>query len=166
LCRSRQTMSIATPDTKTCYECGLECPIDQFRLRRRGSDARTGRCKRCDAVYMQAYRRRRRDEMLGQFAVQLRQQRSPHRATALAGAMTLRFGGVDGFARAWKDQLDAAAAAGPGSKFVLDSLRAITRLIEVCSRQEPDYSEWSDEDLETELRALLASIADDEVDPS
>jgi len=94
---------IATPDTKTCYECGLECPIDQFRRRRRGSGARTGRCN--------------------------------------------------------------------GSKFVLNSLRAILRLIEACSPQEPGCSEWSEpecseEDLEAELRALLASIPDDEVDPS
>jgi hypothetical protein len=114
---------------------------------------------------MRGYRAERRAEMLGQFAVQLRQQRSPYRARALASAMTFRFGGVEGLARTWKDQFDAAAAAEPGSKFVLDSLRAITRLIEVCSRQQPECPEWSDEDLETELRALLASIRDEEVDP-
>jgi len=159
-------MSAVRPNTKTCYACGLQWPIEQFRRRSRGSDARVGRCRGCDASYMRGYRRRRRAVMLGQFAVQLRQQRSPHRARALASATTFRFGGVEGLARTWKDQFDAAAAAGPGSKFVLDSLRAIIRLIEVCSRQEPDYSEWSDEDLETELRALLASIPDDEVDPS
>jgi len=159
-------MSAVRPNTKTCYACGLQWPIEQFRRRSRGSDARVGRCRGCDAGYMRQYRAERRAKMLGQFAVQLGQQRPPHRARALASAMTLRFGGVEAFARAWKQQLDAAAAAGPGSKFILDSLRAITRLIEVCSRQEPDYSQWSDEDLETELRALLASIADDEADPS
>jgi len=155
-------MSAVRPNTKTCYACALQWPIEEFRRRSRGSDARVGRCRRCDASYMRGYRRRRRAEKLGAFAVQVRQQRSPYRALALASAMTHRFGGTDGFSREWKKQFDAAAAAGPGSKFVLDSLRAITRLIEVCSRQEPDYSEWSDEDLETELRALLASIRDEE----
>ena len=54
----------------------------------------------------------------------------------------------------------------------LSSTRSVPlRLIEACSPQEPGCSEWSEpecseEDLEAELRALLASIPDDEVDPS
>ena len=83
-------------------------------------------------------RRRRRAGILGEFVVQLRQQRAPRRAMALASEMTLRFGGVEGLARAWKAEYDAAAAATPGGKFVIDSLRAIVRLIEACSPRELD----------------------------
>jgi hypothetical protein len=86
--------------------------------------------------------------------------------------MVHRFGGVEGFARKWKSEFDRAVAAGPGSKFVLDSLRAILRLIEVCSRREPRYlerpePEYSEDDLKAELWGLLASIrSEDEADPS
>jgi hypothetical protein len=81
---------------------------------------------------MREYRRRRREEMIGRFAGQLRRGRSWN--NALVSAMVQRFGGVEGLARTWKQVFDEAAAAQPGSKFVFDTLFGLLRLIRASSR--------------------------------
>ena len=109
-------------DCKTCYQCGRQLPADRFGRRGRKTEVRKGRCRECDAAYMRAYRRRRRAQQLGNFVLQLRREPNAARAAALASAMTFRFGGVDALAEAWKDEFDAAAAARPGSRFVLSTI--------------------------------------------
>jgi hypothetical protein len=82
---------------------------------------------------MQQYRRRRRAEILGQFVGQLKRKRN-RCEKGLVSEMTRRFGGLEGLARAWKAQFDAAAVAKPGGKFASDTLFALLRLIAAYGR--------------------------------
>jgi hypothetical protein len=85
---------------------------------------------------MRQYRAERRAKMLGRFVGQLRRKRN-RCEKGLVSEMTRRFGGIEGLARAWKSQYDAAAATKPGGKFASDTLFALLRLIAAYGRSEP-----------------------------
>ena len=105
---------------------------------------------------MRQWRARRRGKRLDRFAGELAREKSLNRAAALCGRMVSDFGGVDRFAELWAAQLHAAAHQKPGSATVLRACGVIVKLIEISGRQKPDYSDWTDEDLEAEYQRLLA----------
>ena len=105
---------------------------------------------------MRQWRARRRGKRLDRFAGELAREKSLNRAAALCGRMVSDFGGVDRFAQLWSAHLHAAAQSKPGSPTVLRACGAIVKLIEVAGRHKPDYSDWTDADVEAEYQRLLA----------
>ena len=126
-------LSSAAARTKFCVDCGQDKPETEFRLRRRNSDKRHSQCRYCYNKYMRQWVR-------------------PNAIPALCDRMFRRFGGVDGLCAEWTDAIKAARAARPGSKMVLDSFRAIFRLMELAQAEEekkdPCVEAMSDEELE------------------
>jgi hypothetical protein len=107
---------------------------------------------------MREYRLAKRTRLFHRFAAELRQQTSRHRVAALCNAMVVRFGGVDQLAGAWWEAMHAAARQNPGGRVVLNSLAATFRLMEAsdANHRRPDPTSMSDQDIEREVRELLA----------
>ena len=148
--------STAPAATRLCTTCWQERPITQFRRRHRGSDARHRQCRFCYNEYMRRYRTGRRRKEIAKFAREVnRNPFRPRAVTALCNLMFRRFGGVEGFVEEWTAAFDAARAARPASRMLLDCYRAFFRLMEVAqqeAKQATGFEDWSDEDLE---RAVL-----------
>ena len=128
--------SASLSETRFCSTCGQERPSTEFRRRKAIND----------------------------FASHLNETGCGARCVAnLCRTMLRRFGGLEAFATEWKRQIDAAAAARPGSATVLRNLQAVTRLIEISDRQartaphpkKPDVRGMSDEALRREWRELI-----------
>jgi len=69
---------------------------------------------------------------LQRFAREVKRQRSGARIAAVTQAIVTRFGGLDRFATAWKEQFDAAWASDPGSRRVSDLLLATLQMCKAC----------------------------------
>ena len=81
---------------------------------------------------------------------------------AMCTAMVQQFGGLERLCAEWKRHIEIAAARRPGSRMVLQSLRAIVKLIEIADAEAkkrkanmPDVRDLSDEELQRELGELL-----------
>jgi len=148
------------PSEKSCNGCGRSLPIDQFRRRSKGTNARQSRCRECHNAYMRAYRRRGRDKLIARFAAQVQREHSLRRVAMLCEKMFRRFGGIDGFSAAWAAQINTAVAERPGRRFVLHGFSAIARLAEIVESNggAPDYSALTDEQLDQELIDLLGRL--------
>lgn len=140
--------------SKVCSCCGRELSIANFRLRKRGESGRQGCCRECYNGRMRAYRLTRRSKAIRGFASQVLRATGPQAISRLCAAMFRRFGGTEGFCRAWMAHLDAAPA---GSREALTALSAILRLMETADAQKPpaDYSGLTDAELDQELQRLL-----------
>jgi len=154
---------IAAPESllKICYSCRRALPLDQFPCRRRGSTAREGRCRNCRARYMRGYRKARRTRTVRHFVSEVRRAESLQRVIGLCATMFNKFGGVEGFVRAWRENIDAAV---PGSPACLRTFLALARMAQLVEpvRQPPDLSQLTDEELEEELARLLSKALEDQ----
>jgi hypothetical protein len=117
--------------SKTCSGCSRELQLDQFRKRRKGSDARESRCRDCHRDYMRWYRSDRRRKVLNAFAREIKWRTNETTLTALSAHLIRRFGGVENFVREWREEVGRMA----GTKQALDSYLAILRLVETAARQ-------------------------------
>ena len=145
-----RNMPTTVANAKTCYACGRLLALGEFPFRSAGRGTRQGRCRDCRNRYMQLYRQGRRRAVLGRFAVELARSGSVSRVVALCNAMVGRFGGIDGLATAWRAAVETAARQQPGGRVLLNSLRAILRLVEVSAALHPlpEPSDLSDGDIE------------------
>jgi len=85
---------------------------------------------------------------------------SPHVAELNAEMMRL-FGGVEGFCRAWFDQIQIAIVERPGTKAVLDQFAELTKLAKVATENRdsaPDIATLTDEELGKEMLKLAMSV--------
>jgi hypothetical protein len=160
----------SSTEMRFCSDCGEEKPLAEFRRRSRSRDRRHSQCATCFAEYMRAYRASRRRQAIGQFARDVKNlEHSPKYVEKLCRIMARRFGGLDSLAKAWKTAIDAAAAARPGSRMVLNSLLAIVRLLEIswlqAKRNEKPPSlpveYMSDEELERVVLDVIAKALED-----
>lgn len=143
---------------RACYGCGKVLPLPCFPLRKRGGTARQGRCRSCYNNYFRAYRRARRFKAIGRFVTEVRRAESLHCAEAVVAGVAAHFGGVNGLARAWADQLRAAK---PGT--ALRGFAAIAKLADLVEasqqRQKLVIERMTDEELEERAWELLAPTA-------
>lgn len=154
--------TISDGPEKICSHCLRVLPPAAFRLRRRGSNLRQGRCRQCYNRYMREYRGAKRSKTLARFAADLRRENDWQKVEALCGGMFRRFGGVDGFSRAWAEEIQNAQRTAPGSKRVFDSFFAVLHLAEVCDAQRHDNSDipgMTDEELRAEYDRRVENAA-------
>ena len=137
---------------------GTVKPLADFRPRQ-------GRCKPCQNAYMRRYRKTRRAKMvrqsMGRFLIEVCRTDSLHCVEAVVACMTARFGGVEGFCRAWGEDMGAAK---PGSRARLDSYRAIIHIAELLEPAQPsnDVSRLTDAELDAEIDGLLTAKLESE----
>lgn len=105
-------MEAETP-TLPCLVCYERKPLDQFRRRKKESDARHYECRDCHNLHARELRARRRREHLDDALVQLRRYReSPGQVEHLTGVLIAMFHGVAGVAVEYANAFDAAKEAG------------------------------------------------------
>ena len=155
--------------TKFCVDCGQDKPETEFRLRRRDSDKRHSQCRDCYNEYMRQYRASARRKEITEFARTVSSQRvRPNAIPALCDRMFRRFGGVEGLCAEWTDAIKAACAARPGSKMVLDSFRAILRIMELAEaekeKKDPCVEAMSDEELDSAIMEYVRKALDERLD--
>lgn len=151
-----------TPDSlrRTCIGCCRELRIDEFPFRVEAKLSRRGKCRQCLAGYMRTYRAGRRAVSVDRLASAIATADRLAKIEAAFAAAMRRFGGIDAFARLWREQFDTTAARAPGSRQAVNLLLALARLGEVASDNRPkeDFGMVSDEDLEREIEARLVRM--------
>jgi len=93
---------------------------------------------------------------------------APHITELCAGMMELH-GGLMGFCKAWKNDIDTARRDKPGSQTVLQSDMALMRLVQNSTEHRqsaPDLANMSDADFEREVNGLLGRIKPKLHDPN
>jgi hypothetical protein len=150
----------AEPKTRVCYDCGLELPLDHFRRRKQGAEARQGRCRLCYNAYMRQYRRHRRVKALHRFASRVKSEPSPSRVAALCDGMIVRFGGLEALCAEWAEVANAVVRENRGSRAALNVFQAMFRLVEVSNAQppEPDVVAMSNDQLERHLLECAEAV--------
>lgn len=159
---------------RVCIQCGLALPISAFRAGGAGKmnvfpKNNRNCCRKC--------RRKLNDEKLetakaaaadtafglimnGVDGKRVRQIEVPH-ISELTEMMLQRFSGTESFTVAWKDQIDKAAVAKPGSKTVLDAFAKIANMVVSSTehrRTAPDVAELNDADLDREFEQSALAI--------
>jgi hypothetical protein len=82
----------------------------------------------------------------------LREAQSDGQVRALCSEIVRRLGGVSAFMDAWTTVLHRDLRSGGYAAF--RHFDAIVRLVQYCERNRPDYSRFTDEQLEVAIRAL------------
>jgi hypothetical protein len=124
---------------------------DEFR-------SRQARCNTCHNAYMREYRKALRAKMdrqsIKEFLTEVRRAKSLCQVEGVVAGMTALFGGVEGFCRAWSEDMDAAE---PGSRARLNSFVAIAQMARLLepTRSSDDPSEDIFRTTEAELAAEI-----------
>lgn len=143
---------------RRCESCLSQHPLEQFRHRRQGGEARMRQCRQCHNLRERVrragirYGASRRD--MAEAMTQLKNNTAAARVPAFCAAMVQCFGGADQFLNAWRDCIDRDLEKGG-----LPAFRHIAVLIQFMKRCEPapvDYSAMSDDELME--RAIAAGL--------
>lgn len=120
---------------KCCSGCLQSLPIEEFRRRKRGSEARESRCNRCHKSYMKTYRKRLRERALLGFAHEAKWRADPDYLTAICRHLVRVFGGADKFAEAFVTHFEKLSCSpGEQRQSAGDFLLAVLRLMDIAER--------------------------------
>ena len=155
-------MPAAPPQTKACIQCLQVLPLAEFRLQHRGESRRMNDCNFCHNRYERVRRHnlrlKGRDKTIARFATQLRLAPDANRMLLLCRQMFQRYGGVEGFAKAWAQQ---ARRARPGSKQALNFFVGVASLTKHIKDTRPPVKELDDANLGDELAMAVARLVQD-----
>jgi hypothetical protein len=136
-------------DELICRDCGERKPATEFRLRRAGGSTRTRQCRSCHAqaerLRRQATRSRQHRQAVNRELARLKNARSARQIGAVCETLIGCFGGLEGFAAAWRACLEADLARGGFA--ALRHLEAVMRLVQHVEGLPRPVSEMSDEEL-------------------
>ena len=153
---------MSQPDPlKTCSTCGRRLPITEFRRRHKGKERREGTCRECHNWYNRRWKQRCREDKINEFAKSARKQHDIGKLAAMCNAMFARFGGVDGFAAAWKGQIDdMRSRPRPPYHHILRSFQAVAHILAMHSKAtgELDLEDMSEEELQRIIENVIAEV--------
>lgn len=153
----------AKRELRLCSRCVEWRPVDAFRRRRRGSDHRHHQCDDCAAAYQRQRRARNRGAAMDRAVVLLRRYRDCPRVLArLTEGRFRAFGGADQFFATFREQFDAARAAGR-HHVAFRYLAAVLGLLPTTEPMDEDDETrlMSDDELATECGAdLLTALVE------
>ena len=155
-------MITALGETKTCHRCLQVQPLDEFRRRYRNRPERMNDCVSCHNDYERVRQRnarlKGRDKTIGHFAVQLKNTTDQNRVLLLCHEMFARYGGVEGFAKAWAQQSRRAMQSRPGSTPALNFFIGVANLAKHIKDIRPAVKELDDANLEDELTVAVTRL--------
>lgn len=147
--------TVDTP-ARLCESCFHTRPLTEFRRRKRGSEQRVRQCRQCHNEFERyrraAVRARLSKRRIARDLSRVRDASSSNRVKALCAEVVRGYGGAEGFAKAWIACLHGDLQRGGFA--AIRHLEATIRLIQHCEQDRPDYSQMSDEELETMLTSL------------
>ena len=139
-------------ETKLCSSCLQEQPLDQFRVRYRGTHIRANQCRLCHNQAEQLRRQRKRGwltkRQFHQHLTSLKNQRTARGVGKVYLELVRLCGGTEGILEMWTKTIEKDLRAG-GFK-AHRHIASILKLMEYCENTQPDkpdYSTMSDEEL-------------------
>ena len=145
-----------TPPVRRCESCLSQHPLEQFRRRRQGGEARMRQCRQCHNLRERVrragirYGASRRD--MAKAMTQLKNNTAAARVPAFCAEMVQHFGGADQFLNAWKDCIDRDLEKGGLSAF--RHIAVLIQFMEHCEPEPVDYSTMSDEELLAQMSSM------------
>ncbi len=120
-----------------CRDCFEIKDIEQFRRRRRNSEARIHQCHDCHAAEERIRSQERRAKKDKETAVKclaaLKRAKSARQVEAVCNAMIEKFGGINRLCKVWKDLLDEDLKRGGLAG--MRHMDAVVRLLQHCDDQ-------------------------------
>ena len=116
---------------------------------------------RYERVRRKNLRLKGRDKTIARFAIQLRLAPDANRVNLLCREMFKRYGGVDGFSKAWIQQAQRAMQSRPGSTPALNFFAGVASLVKHAQDARPTASDLDDADLNDELTATVMRLVED-----
>ena len=142
----------ARTGVRRCLYCLVECPVDQFRHRRRGKDRRTTECRLCHNQSERLRRQRKRrwltQRQFDQYLTSLKNQRTARGIERVYLELTKKCGGTEGLVSMWTSTMEKDVAEGGFRAY--RHIAAMIRLMqhyENAQPDKPDYSTMPDEEL-------------------
>ena len=144
-------------DGLVCRDCCVMKDVTEFRSRRAGGSKRTLQCRACHCQ-AEKFRRAAKRSSQARKAVhhqlaRLKRAKSARQIGAVCEELIRCFGGLEGFTTAWQACLEADLARGGFA--ALRHLEAVLRLVQHCEGNRPDYSQFTDEQLQELANALV-----------
>jgi hypothetical protein len=154
--------------SKYCRSCGIPKPVGEFRRRSRDGEARLNQCRTC---HREAERCRRavkaakRDgKTIDEFAAQAKRAKAAPDVGDCLGHLYRRFGGLDGFIKAFYSHYLDTKPGGAGRTRMFE---AIIRLTELNSdardkvrsaKSEDEIQYYTDDELEFEFQKRVVEF--------
>lgn len=156
------------PVEKVCIDCGKSFPDTDEWFTRKGSGKLDSRCKSCRKVVRRAKKAKEREGTMASVeagaihtflkAAAQGGENIPHSSELLERIMEY-FGGTSGFsALAVKQYFDSPPGSATRTKMIETVLRLVVKNTEMGGAKKP-MTQWSDEELETELDNRLRRVA-------
>jgi hypothetical protein len=135
--------------SKRCEYCLVEYPLDHFRRRHKGQEARVNQCRSChnlrERLRRTAIRHRLSRREMAKAMTHLKNCTAATRVPAFCAEMVQHLGGADGFLTAWKECIAGDLKRGGLPAF--RHLSVLLKFMEWCEPEPVDYSTMSDEEL-------------------
>jgi hypothetical protein len=155
------TNSNANCPRKRCEYCLVEYPLEQFRRRQKGQEARVNQCRSChnlrERLRRAGIRHRLSRREMAKAMTQLKNCTAATRVPVFCAEMVQHLGGADGFLAAWKKCIDSDLKRGGLPAF--RHLSVLLKFMEYCEPEPIDYSTMSDDELME--RAIAAGLDPD-----
>ena len=163
--------SVSTPEesrllqdseTKLCSSCLQEQPLDQFRVRYRGTQIRANQCRLCHNQAEQLRRQHKRGwltkRQFHKHLTSLKNQRTARGVEKVYLDLVRLCGGTEGILEMWTETIERDLKAG-GFKAHrhIASILKLMEYYENTQPDKPDYSTMSDEEL---LEIMSQSVLD------
>jgi hypothetical protein len=146
---------------RRCEACLSEYPLQQFRRRHRGKDARMRQCRSChnlrERVRRAGVRHRLTRRQMARAMTRLKNSATAARVPVFCAEMVEQLGGAEGFLNTWKTCIDRDLQTGGLPAF--RHIATLLRFMEYCEPQPVDYSTMSDDELMQ--RAIAAGFDPD-----
>ncbi len=143
---------------RLCESCLVRQPLEQFRLRRRGLEARMRQCRLChnlqERLRRNGIRHRLSRREMATAMTHLKNCTAATRVPAFCAEMVQHLGGAEAFLNAWKDCISRDLEKGGLPAF--RHLAVLLKFMEYCEPEPVDYSTMSDDELME--RAIAAGL--------
>jgi len=143
---------------RRCEYCLLQHPLEQFRRRYRGEEARMWQCRQChnlrERLRRVGHHRRVSRREIAKTMTHLKNCTAASRIPALCAEMVGHMGGAEGFLATWKDCINRDLERGGLPAF--RHIAMLLKFMQYCEPQPIDYSTMSDEELID--RAIAAGL--------
>jgi hypothetical protein len=150
--------NLIAPPVRRCESCLSQHPLEQFRRRRQGGEARMRRCRQChnlrERVRRAGIRYGASHRDMAKAMTQLKNNTAAARVPVFCAEMVQHFGGADQFLNAWKGCIDRDLEKGGLSAF--RHIAVLIQFMEHCEPEPVDYSTMSDDELIE--RAIAAGL--------
>ena len=152
-------MTYPSTATRICDYCLQRQPLSEFRLRCRNKPARTRECRGCHNARERARRHSKQtsriEKSMRSCFSNLEKADAIPKVDSILENVVGAVGGARRFVELWQQLI--VRDIGKGGYRAFRHFQAILKLAQYCESQRPDYSQFTEEELEAAVRELAGS---------